>query len=192
MTRKYRTRIEVLRDLLEASQKTGRKTRIIGLANLNPGYFETYARFCLDHRLLEFTTEGYRPTERTEPVLAAIRRVVSKSSELDDALQFLASVIRQGPELGNLGGPATRVYASGGWEGALWHSVPRLPISRSSATARTPETYPLPSLHGPLPTLTTRASISAPHPDATDPTGSGRSRPMEKSGRVRVPPELVP
>ncbi len=190
MGRKYRTRLEVLHDLLEASQRTSRKTRIIGLANLNPAYFEIYARFCLDHHLLQFSTDGYRPTDRTEPVLAAIRRVISKSSELDDALRALASVVRQGPEVGDLGGPATRVYGSDGWEEGLWHSVPRVSLPRSGAIVRPLAAGPgtdrsTSPLNGGTGALTPVSLGMSPIPH-------DRSRSIEKSSRMRFPPEIVP
>ena len=190
MGRKYRTRLEVLHDLLEASQKTSRKTRIIGLANLNPAYFEIYARFCLDHHLLQFTTDGYRPTDRTEPVLAAIRRVISKSSELDDALRSLASVVRQDPEVGDLGGPATRVYGSDGWEEGLWHSVPRLSLPRSGAIARPPVAGP--GSDRPTFFLNSRTSAPTPMSLGMSPIPLDRNRSIEKSSRMRFPPEVVP
>lgn len=138
MGRTYRTRLEVLHDFLEASRRTTRKTRIIGLANLNPGYFDIYAQFCLDHGLLELTTDGYRSTELAEQVLVAIRRILSKTAELDGAIRSLSVVIRQEEGSASLAIAGSRAYAPADWQEILLHSVPRLSLPNSGVTVRAP------------------------------------------------------
>jgi predicted transcriptional regulator len=93
MSRAYRTHLEVLYDFLDACRRAPRKTRIIGLANLNPRYFGIYAQFCLEHRLIEWTGTGYRGTERTIPAMNAIRRVIAQSAELDEAIRALQVMV---------------------------------------------------------------------------------------------------
>ena len=51
----YRSKVEILRDFLVAIQESGKKTRIIGLANLNPSSFRPYLRFCLAHEPVSYT-----------------------------------------------------------------------------------------------------------------------------------------
>lgn len=136
MSRAYRTRLEVLHDFLDASRRASHKTRIIGLANLNPGYFDRYARFCLDHHLLELSTEGYRPTDRGTEVLVAIRRVLSKTAELDDAMQGLGVVLRRDPEPHPVYAPLTSSHPPDAWQDLLLRSVARLSIPPPGFTFR--------------------------------------------------------
>ena len=136
MGRTYRTRLEVLHDFLDASRRAARKTRIIGLANLNPGYFDSYAQFCLDNRLLVATAEGYRTTELADQVLVAIRRILSKTAELDGAIQSFNVVVRQDPEPRDLGATPSGIFAPGDWHEILLHSVPRLSLPNSGVSVR--------------------------------------------------------
>jgi predicted transcriptional regulator len=128
VVRTYRTRLEVLHDFLDASRRASHKTRIIGLANLNPGYFDRYAQFCLEHHLLEHSTEGYRPTDRGAEVLVAIRRVLSKTAELDDAMRSLGLALRRDPEPRALIARVTPAHPPEAWQDLLLHSVARLSI----------------------------------------------------------------
>lgn len=81
--------MEILRDFLEATRASGKKTRIIGLANLNPSSFQFYRQFCLSRQLIEEAAGGYRLTKRADQALAAIDRVVARGTELDAALTDL-------------------------------------------------------------------------------------------------------
>jgi len=168
MGRTYRTRLEVLHDFLDASRRTPRKTRIIGLANLNPGYFDSYAQFCLEHHLLESVPDGYRTTELAEQVLVAIRRILSKTAELDGAIRSLNVVVRQDADAGGMDVSSARALAGDGWQEILVHSVPRLSLPNSGVTVRTARSAPV----------------------ARAPTGRGRVAPH--AGRVRDAPELAP
>jgi predicted transcriptional regulator len=141
MARTYRTRLEVLHDFLDASRRASHKTRIIGLANLNPGYFDRYAQFCLDHRLLELSTEGYRPTDRGAEVLVAIRRVLSKTAELDDAMRSLGLALRRDPEPGALFARVSPSRPPEEWQDLLLHSVARLSIPPPGFTYRSGGTH---------------------------------------------------
>ncbi len=84
--RKYRTRLEVLRDFLEAVRETGKKTHIIGIANLNPTSFQPYLDFCLALQLVQETSAGYQLTPRADAVLDVIQRLLARSTEVDAAL----------------------------------------------------------------------------------------------------------
>ena len=87
--RQYRSRLEILRDFLGAMRETGKKTRVIGLANLNPASYQPYLEFCLAHHLVQDTSAGYRLTPRADHVLEAIDRIVGHSAEVDAALADL-------------------------------------------------------------------------------------------------------
>jgi predicted transcriptional regulator len=106
--RKYRTKLRVLRDVLLASRKGSKKTRIIGLANLNRASFDSYMSFCLKSGLLEQHDGRYETTPRAEEALGIIDVVLARASELDAALQRLSSLVasneagdRQAPNNGD-------------------------------------------------------------------------------------------
>jgi predicted transcriptional regulator len=136
MGRTYRTRLEVLHDFLDASRRTTRKTRVIGLANLNPAYYDSYARFCRDHRLLETTDDGYRTTELADQVLVAIRQILSKTSELDTAVRSLHGALYPDASARELAAPSVALTHADGWEEILLHSVPRLSWPRAGTEVR--------------------------------------------------------
>lgn len=114
--RQYRSRLEILRDFLEATRTAGKKTRIIGLANLNPSSFDFYRDFCVNLQLVEEIPGGYRLTARADKVLAAIERVVHRGAELDSALSELQrNVSRSGASATRSGG-AMRWVSKLAWQ----------------------------------------------------------------------------
>ena len=74
-SRRYRTKLEVLRDVLWAAKRTPRQTRIIGMANLNLESFSRYARFTVAEGLRRRENGGYEPR----------RSVTVEFSELSEA-----------------------------------------------------------------------------------------------------------
>ena len=113
MEHRYRNRIEILRDFLHATRVSGRRTRIIGLANLNPRSFDYYLRFSLAYGLVKYAPDGIRVTPRAELVLDSIQRVMSQSLQLESAVQQLHQ---------ELAGELT----AGGMTGGSVRFVPRL------------------------------------------------------------------
>lgn len=87
--RSYRTNLEVLRDVLTAARFPAPKTRIIGLANLNPRSSRDYLRFCTTHELVAQTSQGYVATRRGEAVRDAIEGLLEKTAELEWAVHRL-------------------------------------------------------------------------------------------------------
>jgi len=75
-----------------------KKTRIVGLANLNPASFEKYLAFCLDLRLVETRPDGYHLTAKAAAALSALERIVAKSAEVDRAVGDLHRVLRNGQD----------------------------------------------------------------------------------------------
>lgn len=95
--RSYRTNIEVLRDVLTAARKPAPKTRIIGLANLNPRSLQRYLRFCTEHELVSLTAGGYVVTRRGSTVLDAIEGLLAKTNEVEWAVQRLKRNVSDHP-----------------------------------------------------------------------------------------------
>ena len=87
--RHYRTKVEILLDFLRAVRETGKKSRIVALANLNPASFRPYLDFCLTRELVQETSGGYRLTSRAEGVLKSIQELIARSEEVDAALREL-------------------------------------------------------------------------------------------------------
>jgi len=106
--RQYRSRVEILRDFLGAMRETGKKTRVIGLANLNPASYQPYLEFCLAHHLVQDTSAGYRLTPRAEHVLEAIERIVVHSTEVDVALADLQRGLEGSKAAASTSKPALR------------------------------------------------------------------------------------
>jgi len=94
-TGRYRTKVEILRDLLDAASKARRKTRIIGLANLNQESFQRYAALAISAGLLREQDGHYVPTPRAKEWLRAVDSVLRKGSEVSSALASLSRLTRQ-------------------------------------------------------------------------------------------------
>lgn len=88
-SRKYRAKIEILRDVLAAAKHEDKKTRIMGLANLNTSSLDRYLAYCVEHNLLLPQNGGFQITPRAEQTLEAINVVLSKDSQLSDAVEEL-------------------------------------------------------------------------------------------------------
>lgn len=96
---RYRTKIEVLRDIVRAATNEERKTRIIGMANLNQVSFQRYSSLGVSLGLLQPTGSGLSATPAAEEWLGAVDTIISKSSEVAaaiDTLYRLTPPIRNG------------------------------------------------------------------------------------------------
>jgi predicted transcriptional regulator len=87
--RAYRTKVEVFRDVLAAVRLSSKKTRIIGLANLNPATFRRHMTVARSHGLVTVIGGDYLLTDKANRVLDALDQLVAKSRELDDVVQLL-------------------------------------------------------------------------------------------------------
>ena len=94
--RKYRAKIEILRDVLVAARRGENKTRIMGHANLNWSSLERYLSFCTERDLLLPKNGGFCFTPRAEQTLGVIDLVLARDSELNEALQELEQLTRSG------------------------------------------------------------------------------------------------
>jgi predicted transcriptional regulator len=88
--RKYRPKIEILRDVLVAAQQDEKKTRIMGLANLNWNSLDKYLTYCVERGLLMPENGGYRFTPRGQETLGVIEVILSRGTALDEALRTFA------------------------------------------------------------------------------------------------------
>jgi predicted transcriptional regulator len=86
----------VLRDLLSAARREGRKTRIIGIANLNHSSFRKYARIAEARGLLVNNAAGYGTTPLAEEWLRGVDEVLAKKNELDEAVRRLVNITSRG------------------------------------------------------------------------------------------------
>jgi hypothetical protein len=105
---RYRTKIEVLRDIVRAATSEKRKTRIIGMANLNQVSFQRYSALGVSLGLLEPSGSGLAATPAAEEWLGAVDTILSKSSEVAaaiDTLYRLTQPERNGGNGGTRGKP---------------------------------------------------------------------------------------
>jgi predicted transcriptional regulator len=111
----YRTRLEVLRDILGIAGEEANKSRIIRLANLNPASFDRYVAFCLENGLLELEDSHYHKTGVSGPAIEAINHVLTKAEELGFAIRDLEAMIgRENPEPAPEA-PALRFASAAAW-----------------------------------------------------------------------------
>jgi predicted transcriptional regulator len=87
--RTYRSKLEVFRDVLVATRQASRKTRIIGLANLNPTSFQRHMALARAHGFVLVDDGDYRLTDKADRFLAALDEVMAKSLQLDEAVRSL-------------------------------------------------------------------------------------------------------
>jgi predicted transcriptional regulator len=112
----YRGRVEILRDFLGAVRAHERKTRIIGLANLNPTSFQRYLDFSLSLDLVRRSPKGYRLTPRAEAVLDSIDRLLAKSAEVDVTLRDFQRAFSRSQAIGPGPKPAFRYISRIAWD----------------------------------------------------------------------------
>lgn len=134
--RSYRTNIEVLRDVLIAVRKPAPKTRIIGLANLNPHSLQEYLGFCTEHDLVGLTTGGYIVTRRGETVLDAIEVVLTKTTEFQWAVYRLKRTVTDHPVSEGVPGGALRHMARWAWKEILPNGANDARVHRSGGVMR--------------------------------------------------------
>jgi predicted transcriptional regulator len=87
--RTYRSKLELFRDVLVATRYASKRTRIIGLANLNPGTFQKHMSLASAHGLVRVEGGDFRLTERAEPVLVAVQDLLTRSHAIDGAVKVL-------------------------------------------------------------------------------------------------------
>jgi predicted transcriptional regulator len=145
--RSYRSKIEVLRDFLSAAREPVPKTRLIGLANLNPPAFQRYLRICTDRGLIEKVSGAYVATPRAMPLLEAIDGLILKTAELERSFQALEGTTET-PRIRNGGtGNDVSPFLMRAWSEILLRPVVPSNGHRSGACAAPPSA----SVDGPAP-----------------------------------------
>lgn len=91
--RRYRTKVEVLRDILTQADPPSSKTGIVRRANLNPDSFDRYLAFCVGSGLIVPTGRRFRRTESGDEAVFAIRRLLTKAEEFGSAVRELGSCV---------------------------------------------------------------------------------------------------
>jgi predicted transcriptional regulator len=91
---RYRTKVEVLRDILETTAPAASKTRILRLANLNPVSFDRYLAFCVGTGLLEPAGRKFRRTGSGDAAIDAIDGLMRKAEELGVAVRRLGACLK--------------------------------------------------------------------------------------------------
>jgi len=132
---RYRTKIEVLRDVVRAATGEERKTRIIGLANLNQTSFRRYTRLGLSLGLLRPTGAGLTATPAAKEWLLAVDAILSKSTEVATAIDSLYRLTLPAPNGGKLPARGKPPYDAVQLLARLAWSDLR-PAARGSVTAR--------------------------------------------------------
>lgn len=150
--RRYRTKLEVLRDLVVAASREPRKTRIIGLANLNRTSFDRYMRLALSLGLIEHRAGGYAPTALADGWVDAVDSVLGKGSELSTALGQLTQITIRGAPNGPARRPSDQESTVRSIARLAWAnlSVPELVqemVGRSGGLLAVP-TLPAPTTNG--------------------------------------------
>lgn len=180
---RYRTKPEVLNDFLDAVRRSPKKTRIVGLANLNPASFEKYLAFCQAFDLVETFPGGYHLTTKGVGALDALERLATKTSEIHRAVEDLQRIL--GTPSAVRGGELTLRWASRlAWDEIVLSKAaegPGFAIARPSgapAPLRTSDTDPWEDRDSSLLESSGPIDDSAPRPEtpAAD-RGLGSRRP---------------
>jgi predicted transcriptional regulator len=94
--RRYRSKLELLRDFLAAAQTETVKTRIMNRANLNQASFSRYTAFCQERQLLLKVNGGYVLTPRADDLLQSLDQVLTKMAALRAAMDLVNRTARSG------------------------------------------------------------------------------------------------
>lgn len=90
----YRTRLEILRDVLVFARHGVSKSRIMSLANLSPRSLQSYLSMSVSSGLLAREGRRYRSTPVAQDLTEAIERVLSHAGELSLAIDHLQRLSR--------------------------------------------------------------------------------------------------
>jgi predicted transcriptional regulator len=135
-TPRYRTKVEVLRDILETTAPEASKSRILRLANLNPISFDHYLAFCIGTGLLERAGRKFRRTGSGDAAIEAIEGLMKKAEELGVAVRRLGATLGS-EELPAVESTAALRFASlNAWDELVRHGARSGAYRPSRATPR--------------------------------------------------------
>lgn len=96
MAVRYRTKVQVLHDVLTAARSPQPKTRLRWQSRLGSTSFSHWMQFCLEHDLLTRSSRGLRATERAERVRTLLDELLTEGTRLDTTLRNLRSSLSAG------------------------------------------------------------------------------------------------
>lgn len=88
---KYRHRLTIIADILNAANKNGKKTRIMYLANLSYKILQKYLNETISTGLINFNDNSYEVTEKGHTFLEKYKSYRKKYSRAQKTLQNLTS-----------------------------------------------------------------------------------------------------
>ncbi len=177
---RYRSKLEVLRDLLVATRHASKKTRIMGLGNFNPATFRKHMGFAVDQGLVVANNGDYRLTNRADQVLAALQELMAKSTELDITIQFLE---RSGLP------PGAKQWS----EGAVLRQVSRLAWSEGTRVGSgTPSSFARSGAISSAPTGLPKTNGADSDPPSILNLSDPPSMAVARRGRRADPPSVLP
>ena len=86
---KYRRRLEIIADILNAANNSVKKTRIMYVANLSYRLLEKYLEETINIGFMRFNNDGYEVTEKGRLFLERYSQFSSKYSKLAKELENL-------------------------------------------------------------------------------------------------------
>lgn len=97
MAGRYRTKVQVLYDVLEAARAPLPKTRLLWQSRLSSASFSRWVRFCRDRDLLTVSPAGYCATERAERVRGLLGELLAVGANLDLTVRGLRASLSSRP-----------------------------------------------------------------------------------------------
>jgi hypothetical protein len=99
--RRYRSKLEILREILQAAREPRGRTQIAGLANINMASLDRYSVFWLEHGLLPQDDGLIIASSRSLQLRAAVDVVLQKTNELSAARGSIDRVLNSRANLGS-------------------------------------------------------------------------------------------
>lgn len=100
MAGRYRTKVQVLYDVLEAARTPLTKTRLLWQSRLSSASFSRWVRFCRERDLLTISPAGYCTTERAERVRGLLADLLAEGANLDLTVRGLRASLSIRPPTG--------------------------------------------------------------------------------------------
>lgn len=86
---KYRGRLNIIADILNAANENVKKTRIMYIANLSYKLLEKYLGESIRIGLIRYTNDGYKVTDKGRIFLEKYNKFTSKYSKIKKKLESL-------------------------------------------------------------------------------------------------------
>ena len=97
MAGRYRTKVQVLYDVLDAARTPLPKSRLLWQSRLSSASFSRWLRFCRERDLLTVSPSGYCATERAERVRGLLGELLAEGANLDLTVRGLRASLSTRP-----------------------------------------------------------------------------------------------